>query len=476
MFNKEEFTEHGHAIIDWIAEYLSDVEKFPVCSQLNYGEVKGRIPKSPPQSAEKPDAIFSDFQTKLMDGITHWQSPGFHAYFSANNSTPSILAEFITAALGVQGMKWITSPAATELEEVVMDWIRQMIQLPDHFTGVIQDTASVSTLCAILAAREKASGMQYNRKGTYENRLTIYCSSEAHSSIEKAVRIAGLGSSNLRKIRVDRLFRMIPEELEALIEKDKQDGFIPACIISALGTTGTCTIDPIQEIGEIAKKYRVWHHIDAAFAGTALILPEFRNTVSGIEGADSFVFNPHKWMFTNFDCSAFFVKDKEHLQNTFQLVPAYLQNKNDDHVTDYSNFGIQLGRRFRSLKLWYVIRYYGLQGLQEKIREHIRLAALFEEEVRRSELFELLVPRNLSVVVFRLNPEVKDKSFDLNVLNEKLLESINKTGKIYLSHTLAGDKFALRFVCSQTHVEEKHVHNALQVIHASATNLMNQLH
>jgi aromatic-L-amino-acid decarboxylase len=317
--------------------------------------------------------------------------------------------------------------------------------------------------------------MQYNKSGTYESRLTVYCSSEAHSSVEKAVRIAGLGSNNLRKIRVDSLFRMIPAELEAQIQADRLKGYVPACIISALGTTGTCAIDPIQEIGEIAEKYKAWHHIDAAFAGTALILPEFRESVRGLELADSFVFNPHKWMFTNFDCSAFFVKDKSHLQRTFQLVPAYLQNKNENQANDYSNLGIQLGRRFRSLKLWFVIRYYGLQDLQDKVREHIRLAALFSEEIQRNKLFELIVPRSLSVVVFRCNPPANGKAFDVNVLNEKLLENINNSGEIFLSHTLAGDKFVLRFVCSQTHFEEKHLHKAIKVITTTAEKLINQL-
>lgn len=475
MFNKEEFTQNAYAIIDWIATYLSSVEKMPVLSQLKYGDIKDRLPKNPPQSAERLETIFNDFQTKMMDGITHWQSPGFHAYFSANNSTPSILAEFITAALGVQGMKWITSPAATELEEVVMDWLRQMIGLPEQFTGVIQDTASVSTLCAILAARERISNYQYNKTGTYENRLMVYCSSEAHSSISKAVRIAGLGLDNLRIIPVDDNFSMMAEKLEKQINEDRNKGLIPACIISALGTTGTCAMDPLKEIGEIAGKNKVWHHIDAAYAGTALILPEFRNSVEGIELADSFVFNPHKWMFTNFDCSAFFVKDREHLQNTFRLVPSYLKDKNDAEVNDFSNWGIQLGRRFRSLKLWYVIRYYGLHGLQEKVKEHIRLATLFEKEIKNNEFFELLVPRNLSVVVFRFNPPVSDKEYDLNVLNERLLEKINNSGNIFLSHTMAGDKFAIRFVCSQTHVEEKHIYKALDVIFSIAKKLLNQL-
>lgn len=475
MFNKEEFKESSEVVINWIADYLSTVEKLPVRSQLNYGEIKKRMPDKPPPESEQLEVIFSDFQSNLFDGITHWQSPGFNAYFSANNSTPSILAEFITAALGIQGMKWITSPAATELEEVVMDWLRQMMGFPEEFTGVIQDTASVSNLCAILAARERATGFEFNESGPGNNKLLVYCSSEAHSSIEKAVRIAGIGSRNLRKINVDSEFRMLSGELEEKIQDDIKKGYIPACIVSAVGTTGTCAIDPVGEISSIAKKYNTWHHIDAAYAGTALILPEFRDDVKGLDLADSFVFNPHKWMFTNFDCSALFVRDKVHLQNTFRLVPVYLRNKNDTEVNDFSNWGIQLGRRFRSLKLWFVIRYYGTKGLQAMVREHIRLASLFEEKIQNSEQFQLLVPRTLSVVVFRFFKPNETKAYDLNVFNEKLLENINRTGEIYLSHTLVDDKFAIRFVCSQTHVEERHIDKAFEVIDSVANELLNHL-
>ncbi|MBA7550276.1 Tryptophan decarboxylase [subsurface metagenome] len=369
-------------------------------------------------------------------------------------------------------MKWITSPAATELEEVVTDWLRQMIGLPADFKGVIQDTASVATLCAILAAREKITGYLSNTEGLFAEKLRVYCSSEAHSSIEKAVRIAGIGSDNLVKIKVDNECKMLAEELEQAIIEDRKNGFKPACIVGALGTTGTCATDPIREISDIAGKQGVWFHIDAAFAGTALILPEFRKQTQGIEKADSIVLNPHKWMFTNFDCSTFFVRDEKHLQHTFRLVPGYLHTSNDDKVNDYSNWGIQLGRRFRALKLWFVIRNFGVKGLQEKIRAHIRLAEYFAEKVAGSELFELVVPRNLAVVCFRVSPESVKDIQEINELNAELLERINKSGKAYMSHTVVNRKFTLRFVCAQTNTEKKYVDEALDIIFSLAKELI----
>jgi aromatic-L-amino-acid/L-tryptophan decarboxylase len=471
MFNKEEFKQNAYTVIDWIADYFEDVEKIPVRSNVGYGDIKKQLPEQPPVKSESITEIFDDFQQIIMPGITHWQSPRYFAYFPANSSEPSVLAEFLTAALGVQGMKWITSPAATELEEVIMSWLRQMIGLPEKYTGVIQDSASVSTLCAILAAREKITRFASNSKGLNNNKLRVYCSSEAHSSIEKALRIAGLGSENLVKINVDSENRMIPQLLETMIEDDITHGYTPACVVAALGTTGTGAIDPIGEIGHIAKKRGIWLHVDAAFAGTALILPEFRSTIHGFHQADSLVFNPHKWMFTNFDCSAFFVKDKEHLQNVFRLVPVYLQTQNNTEANDYSNWGIQLGRRFRSLKLWFVIRNFGLEGIQQRLRDHIKLAEYFEKMIVSRSDFELIVPRNLAIVCFRFKPAFYPE-LELNELNSVLLEKINETGKAYLSHTVVGKKFTLRFVCAQTHTEKIHVEEALETIFNCAKEIV----
>lgn len=463
MIDIEEFRNKAHEFVDWIADYYAHVEKYPVRSQVNYGDIRKSLPVNPPEVSESINNIFNDFKEKILPGITHWQSPNYYAYFPSNASMPSVLAEFLTAAMGVQGMKWVTSPAATELEEVVMEWLRQMIGLSESFSGVILDTASVSTLCAILAAREKMSKNKANMEGI-RNKYVVYCSSEAHSSIEKAVRIAGIGSENLRKIAVDELCRMNASELHKQIKDDLQNGFIPTCIVGALGTTGTGSIDPLEEIGKIASEYKIWFHVDAAFAGTALILPEFRSTIKDLELADSFVFNPHKWMFTNFDCSAFFVKDKEHLQDTFRLVPSYLQTQTNTDANDYSNWGITLGRRFRSLKLWFVIRNFGVTGLQSKVRGHIELAKLFEERIAKEINFEMILPRNLTVVCFRYKPSGISDETEINRLNAELLEKINSSGKLYLSHTIINGKYVIRFVCAQTNTQVQHVQNALDNI------------
>lgn len=471
MFNKEEFKENAQYIIEWITEYFSNVENFPVRSQLCYGEVKKTISTEAPVVAETFDVILNDFQTKIFPGITHWQSPKYFAYFPANNSIPSVFAEFLTAALGIQGMKWITSPAATELEEVVTDWLRKMIGLSDQFTGVIQDTASVATLCAILAARERITGFQSNKKGISGEKIRVYCSDEAHSSVEKAVRIAGIGSENLVKIKVDKECRMLSPNLEKAILDDLSKGYKPSCVVGALGTTGTCAIDPVDEIAAIAEKYNVWFHIDAAFAGTALILPEFRDTINGYARADSFVLNPHKWMFTNFDCSVLYVKDEKQFQETFRLVPHYLQTNSDSKVNDYSNWGIQLGRRFRALKLWFVIRSFGVKGLQDKIREHIQLAKYFENKIRSSKWFELAVPRNLAVVCFRFKSEFQTGDENLKQMNSILLERINNSGEAYMSHSIVNGKFTIRFVCAQTNTGKKHIDEALKLIFSFAEEM-----
>ncbi len=369
------FRKEAHKMVDWIADYYANIEKYPVKANIRPGSVFSAIPDSPPSEPEDMKQIFSDFESIIMPGITHWQSPGFFAYFPANTSFPSLLAEMLSSALGAQCMKWETSPAATELEEAVMNWLRKMTGLPANFEGVIQDTASTSTLCAILTAREKSSAFDVNNKGmaAYEG-MRVYCSTEAHSSVEKAVKIAGIGRENLVKIGTDKEFRMDPVLLEKAIAGDIQNGFRPVCVVAAIGTTGSTAVDPVEEIARICSKYKIWLHVDAAYAGTALILPEYRYLLKGIDMADSFVFNPHKWLFTNFDCSAYFVKDSESLINTFKLVPEYLRSQIQEHVNDYSNWGIQLGRRFRALKLWFVIRSFGVNGLQEKVRHNIALA------------------------------------------------------------------------------------------------------
>ena len=463
-----DFTNNGQSLIEWLSNYFNTIEENPVKPSLSPGIIEKSLPVNPPVQAESFHQIFKDFKEKIMPGITHWQHPGYHAYFPANNSEPSILAEILTAGLGVQGMKWITSPSATELEKVIMRWLQQMLGLPSHFKGVLMDTASVATLCAILAARERVTNYKINEDGFTNQRLRVYCSGEAHSSIEKAVRIAGIGSKNLVKVKVDDQLKMIPGHLEDCIHADVRKGFIPACIVGALGTTGTCAIDPLDKIAEIASENNLWFHVDAAYAGTALLLQEFKEQVPDFSSADSFVFNPHKWMFTNFDCSAFFIKNQVDLTKTFSLIPAYLQSDQDDDL-DYSNWSIQLGRRFRSLKLWFVIRSFGVKGLQDKVRKHIELGKLFESFIHSDDRFELAVPRNLNVVCFRL----KQRDTELmNKMNKALLDKINASGKVFLSHTLINSTFVLRFVCGQTNVNEKHIHRAWDVILSAAETIL----
>jgi aromatic-L-amino-acid decarboxylase len=416
--------------------------------------------------------IFSDFESIIMPGITHWQSPGFFAYFPANTSFPSLLAEMLSSALGAQCMKWETSPAATELEEAVMNWLRKMTGLPENFEGVIQDTASTSTLCAILTAREKSTAFEVNNKGmaAYAG-MRVYCSSEAHSSVEKAVKIAGIGRENLVKIGTDNEFRMDPALLEKAISADIQNGFKPVCVVAAIGTTGSTAVDPVEEIARICSKYKIWLHVDAAYAGTALILPEYRYLLKGIDLADSFVFNPHKWLFTNFDCSAYFVKDSESLINTFKLVPEYLRSQIQEHVNDYSNWGIQLGRRFRALKLWFVIRSFGVNGLQEKVRHNIALANELKSRIEEHELFELLAPVEFGLVCFRFHPRGIDDTDILNRMNEQLLLAVNATGKVYITHTKLDGRYTLRMVTSQTHIGRSHVEKAWNLLVKTALSI-----
>ncbi|NOR54428.1 MAG: aminotransferase class V-fold PLP-dependent enzyme, partial [Candidatus Aminicenantes bacterium] len=433
--------------------------------QVGPGEILARLPKHAPERGEDFDAVFSDFRNLIMPGMTHWQHPKFMAYFNANNSYPSVLAEMLTSTLGAQCMIWQTSPAAAELEEVVMDWLRQMLGLPEGMAGVIQDTASTATLCALLTAREKATGFESNRGGL-KKPLIVYASEETHSSIEKGAKIAGYGSENIRYIPTDEDFAMVPSLLEEAIEEDKKKGLQPACVVATLGTTSSTAIDPLAAMGDICRRHDVWLHVDAAFAGTAAILPENKWMFEGAEHIDSFVFNPHKWMLTNFDCSAYFVKDPGALIQTFEIHPEYLKTGKDSEVKNFRDWGIQLGRRFRALKLWFVIRSYGVEGLQEIVRGHIRLAKMFKGWVEEHETFELMAPVPLSLVCFRLNGGRDEE--DLNDLNRQLLESLNRTGKIFLTHTTLRGKYVLRMAIASRTTKEDHVKEAWELIKKKA--------
>jgi len=467
--DKDEFRQFGYRFVDWVADYLTGIEEYPVLSQVKPGEIRSQLPAQPPIQGEPLEEVFEDFQNIILPGITHWQHPSWFAYFPANNSPPSILAELLTAGIGAQCMVWQTSPAAAELEEVVLEWLRQMLGLPEGMVGVIQDTASTATLVALLTAREWATDFEANQKGV-RMPLVVYASEETHSSIEKGAKIAGFGKENLRYIPTDDAFAMLPSKLEEAVLLDKERGFKPACVIATLGTTSSTAIDPLLSIGKICRQHKLWLHADAAFAGTAAILPEKKEMLEGAEYVDSFVFNPHKWMFTNFDCSAYFVKDPGALIRAFEIHPEYLKTGQDAKVKNFRDWGIPLGRRFRALKLWFVIRYYGVEGLQKMVREHIRLGQLFREWVEREDNFELMAPVNLSLVCFRLNDGRKEE--DLNSLNQQFLESLNQTGKVFLSHTNLRDRYVLRMAIGARMTDERHVREAWELIQEKSAELL----
>jgi aromatic-L-amino-acid decarboxylase len=469
----DEFRKHAHELVEWMAGYMENVESYPVKSQVRPGEIFNKIPDQAPLKPESFDSFMKDFREIIMPGITHWQHPNFFAYFPANNSPASVLAEMITATLGTQAMIWETSPAAAELEEKVMNWLRNMTGLPDYFEGVIQDSASTATLAAILAAREKKSDFTINSEGAAKyGTLRVYCSTQTHSSVEKAVKIAGIGKKNLVKVPVREDYSFDPGKLREAIKIDLQTGYIPCCVVATLGTTGTTAVDPLKELGEICKEYGIWLHVDAAMAGTALILPEFRWMIEGIEYVESFIFNPHKWMFTNFDATAFFVRDAAALIKTFEILPEYLKTRTRGQVNDYRDWGVPLGRRFRALKLWSVIRNYGVEGLQNKIRYHIEIASGLKEMIIMESDFEILAPVVVSVVCFRFRPDGYNEG-QINSLNEKLMHTLNDSGKIYLTHTVLDGRFTLRMVTAQTNVTFEHVEKAWELIKKTARDLLN---
>ena len=467
----EEFRKHAHELVDWMADYMENVEKYPVKSPVKPGDIFNRLPDDPPLNPEPFNILMKDFEEIIMPGITHWQSPNFFAYFPANTSPPSVLAEMIISTLSAQCMIWETSPAAAELEEKMMIWLRDLIQLPPEFEGVIQDTASTSTLAAILTAREKTTDFQINNDGA-ENAgtLRVYCSEQTHSSVEKAVKISGIGRRNLIKIQVKDDFSIDVQKLKEAVENDKRKGFRPCCVIATICTTGTTAVDPLRAIGEICANNDIWLHVDAAMGGTALILPEFQWMLDGREFIDSFVFNPHKWMFTNFDCSAYFVKNPGHLIKTFEIMPEYLKTRTRGKVNDYRDWGIPLGRRFRALKLWSVIRMYGVKGLQEKIRYHLELARQLAEMITREKDFEILAPVTINVVCFRYKPEGLEMT-EINKINETLNHRLNDSGKIYLTHTVLNGIYTLRMVTGQTNVRMEHVEKAWDLIRNTARSI-----
>jgi aromatic-L-amino-acid decarboxylase len=474
----ESFKRDGHQMIDWIAEYLAHPERYPVLAQVEPGQVRRSLPPEPPEQPQPMEAVLQDVEKIIAPGLTHWNHPGFFAYFGITGSGPGILGELLSSAFNVNAMLWRTSPAATELEELVLDWLRQLLGLPVKFMGIINDSASVSSLCAIAVARE-ALGLRVREEGLAGRpelpRLRLYTSEQAHSSIEKAAIVLGLGQAGVTKIAVDDQYRLRSDALEAAIKQDLEAGWRPFCVAATVGTTSTTSVDPVPEIAEICRRYKLWLHVDAAYAGAAAILPEKRWALAGCERADSIVMNPHKWLFVPLDCSALYCRHAGVMKQAFSLVPEYLRTPEEDSVRNFMDYGIQLGRRFRALKLWMVMRAFGSQGLRQHLRAHIALAEIFRSWIEASPDFELLAPVPFSVVCFRHRPgglpENRETEAYLNRLNERLLESVNATGEVFLSHTQLNGRFTLRLAIGNLGTTEAHVRRAWELLQAHGESL-----
>jgi aromatic-L-amino-acid/L-tryptophan decarboxylase len=466
----EEIRSWGARIADWSVRYLTTVRERPVRSPQAPGTTLKALPATPPDKGEDFAVIFADFEKIIMPGLTHWQHPRHFAYFPSNSSPPSVLAEYLTATLGVQCMLWQTAPAATELEMRVLDWLRQMIGLPEGFHGVIQDTASNATLSALLTAREKALAWRGNTKGlSGQPAVRAYCSEQAHSSIDKACWIAGIGQDNLVKLpSTGKTYGIDVAALERAIVADRAAGHLPAAIVACVGATSAGACDDVRAICELGRRHRLHVHVDAAWAGSAMICPEFRTLWDGVELADSVVLNPHKWLLTNFDCTAYFVRDPEALVKTLGIRPEYLKTQGRDGIINFSEWSPQLGRRFRALKLWFVIRAYGVEHLRNFIRDHVRWAQGLAKRIAEAPDFELVTPPILSLLSFRYRPE---SVADLDALNARLIQRINDDGRIYVTQTKFRDRFVIRFVVGQSYTTEADVAFAWDVIQQIARGL-----
>lgn len=466
----KEFRKNGYKLVDWIADYLTNIENYPPLSQVNPGDILKRIPQTPPTNGEDIENVLSDIDKILIDGITHWNHPGFMAYFNSTSSGPGILADLLSAAFNANGMLWKTSPAFTELERAMMNWFRQMVGLPENYWGIIYDTASTSSMHAVAAAREQLN-LKIREKGMAGRndlpRLRLYCSEQAHNSIDKGALTLGIGLEGIRKIPVNEKFEMIPQKLKAAIDEDKKNGWLPFIVVATVGTTSTTSIDPVEEIAEIAEKNNMWLHIDSAYAGVTTMIPEMKWITKGWDRADSIVINPHKWMFTPTDLSIFFTRKPDILKRAFSLSAEYLKTNQDSEVENLMDYGIQLGRRFRSLKLWFIIRYFGVEGLAARIKNHIELAKEFAKWVDDEKDFERMAPVPFSTVCFRYNPGNHSEE-KLNKLNEDLLEKINQSGKIFLSHTKLNGKFVIRLTIGSIRHERRHIVDAWEIIKTMA--------
>ncbi|HKP81636.1 MAG TPA: pyridoxal-dependent decarboxylase [Pyrinomonadaceae bacterium] len=474
--SKEDFRRLGHELIDWIADYFEHIDERPVLAAIEPGDLKTKLPSVPPAEGEPMEQIIADLDRLIAPALTHWSHPSFFAYFATSTSAPGILGELLTAAFDNKAMLWRTSPASTELEEVVLDWLRQMMGLDPGMQGIIYDTASVSSLHAIAAARE---GVEKRiREEGMSGRpdlplLRVYVSEQSHSSIEKAVITLGLGQRGLRKIPTDSEFRMDVGALADAINEDKRNGYLPFCIVATVGTTSTSSIDPVPEIIPIGEEHAMWLHVDAAYAGSAAIVPELQHILAGCERADSIVTNPHKWLFTPFDLSVLYCRHMDLLKRAFSLVPEYLRTPEQEKVRSGSDYGIQLGRRFRALKLWMVMRYFGHEGLAARIREHCRLARLFATWVEESPDWELMAPLNLALVCFRARPGSHRERLD--ELNEQIMHQVNASGRALLSHTRLNDKLTLRLSIGNIRTTEQHVRQVWELLNEQLRKMVEEI-
>lgn len=457
---RQVFVDLASRAVQWIADYYRNVENYPVRSQVLPGDIYKQFPDQFPSQPVSNDEVFRILQEVIIPGMTHWQHPGFYAFFPGNTSFPSIVAEMITAGISAQCMLWESSPAAAELEQRCMEWCRDLLGLPSGWEGAIQDTASSATITALLTAREWKSGFRISKRGFDGTVYRIYASAQAHSSVEKAVRLAGFGTDHLVHIGVDEHLALIPDQLEAAIKRDLEAGFVPTCVISTLGTTGTGAIDPILAISSITNQYGLWHHVDAAYAGSALMLEEYAHLREGLEGADSYVFNPHKWMFVQFDCSAYYVRDPELLVRTMGINPSYLMTSQGDKVNDYRDWGIPLGRRFRALKLWMTLQLLGTDAIKSRLRHHILLAEKIEALVMHDARLELSYQRSLNIVSFRIKTQLDPEG----KLTKQLSQEINNSGKAYMTHAVIEGRSLIRWVPGQTYTVEMHIENAWHLI------------
>ena len=476
----DDFRRYGHQIVDWIADYLSHPERYPVLSQTQPNQIIEQLPSKAPERGEAMEAMLADLDRVIVPGMTHWNHPGFFAYFATSGSAPGILGEMLSAAFNVNAMLWRTSPSATELEQVTLEWLRQLIGLPESFGGVIYDTASISTLCAIAAARE-AAGLGIREQGLVETgaKLRMYASEHVHSSVDKSAIILGIGQAGLRKIGTDAEYRMDSKALERAIQEDRARGWTPFCVVATTGTTSTTSIDPVSSIADICQREGLWLHADAAYGGSAAVVPEMRWVLEGCDRADSLVLNPHKCLFVPLDLSVLYCRQMDVLRRAFSLIPEFLRTAEGEEVKNFMDYGPQLGRRFRALKFWFVMRYFGVEGLRDRLRNQIAMAREFADWIDQSERFERLAPVPFSLVCFRAHPghikkelarsleetpRLPDLSRDvefventLNILNERLLEEVNRRGKVFLSHTKLNGIFTLRLAIGNIRTTREHV-------------------